>query len=289
MSIKEVNTIGMYIADLPDRWIRVEKKTEVAVDTAAGSYGLFGVVALDSPARGTCRQNRAYFQGIHLQNLSHTVTNHYDHQVPLTKTVTVKTVTPNSSPVNSPRSRNSPRISITNTHRSSIASPSLSIRTVTPPSDHRVPILNTPRPSIPSISTRSPSIIRTAAWLDNNHVPLYAPSRPEELRSPRVGQAVKGFYVISKGQEVGIFYNWNDVSERVTSVSGARQEVFPSFEDTLEAYTDMYNRGSVVVAPIRGSHFDTLRHNPPSPTDALWDEVGDIDESLISSFDNLSV
>ncbi|KAG2060966.1 hypothetical protein BDR06DRAFT_861117, partial [Suillus hirtellus] len=57
----------------------------------------------------------------------------------------------------------------------------------------------------------------------------------------------EGFWVITVGQEVGIFYCWSviDVAEHTNFVSGNIQKGYPSFQEALEAYTVQYNEGRV--------------------------------------------
>ncbi|KAJ8589115.1 hypothetical protein M405DRAFT_714000, partial [Rhizopogon salebrosus TDB-379] len=55
----------------------------------------------------------------------------------------------------------------------------------------------------------------------------------------------EGFWVITVGQEVGIFYHWADVAERTNFISGNVQKSYPSFQKALEVYTVKYNEGRV--------------------------------------------
>ncbi|KAG0701650.1 hypothetical protein DFH29DRAFT_775179, partial [Suillus ampliporus] len=55
----------------------------------------------------------------------------------------------------------------------------------------------------------------------------------------------KGYWVITVGQEVGVFYHWADVTEQTNFISGNIQKSYPSFQQALEAYTIKYNEGRV--------------------------------------------
>ncbi|KAG1894667.1 uncharacterized protein F5891DRAFT_917385, partial [Suillus fuscotomentosus] len=55
------------------------------------------------------------------------------------------------------------------------------------------------------------------------------------------GLEPEGFWVVTVGQEVGIFYHWADVAERTNFVSGNVQKWYPSFQKALEVYMVQYN------------------------------------------------
>ncbi|KAG1819865.1 uncharacterized protein BJ212DRAFT_1205016, partial [Suillus subaureus] len=55
------------------------------------------------------------------------------------------------------------------------------------------------------------------------------------------GLKPEGFWAITVGQEVGIFYHWADVAECTNYVSGNVQKSYPSFWEALEVYTVKYN------------------------------------------------
>ncbi|KAG0699332.1 hypothetical protein DFH29DRAFT_766188, partial [Suillus ampliporus] len=55
----------------------------------------------------------------------------------------------------------------------------------------------------------------------------------------------EGYWVITVGQEVGVFYHWADVAERTNFISGNVQKSYPSFQQALEVYTVKYNEGRV--------------------------------------------
>ncbi|KAG2040312.1 hypothetical protein BDR03DRAFT_844516, partial [Suillus americanus] len=59
------------------------------------------------------------------------------------------------------------------------------------------------------------------------------------------GLTPEGFWVVTVGQEVGIFYSWADVAQRTNFVSGNIQKSYPSFQKAHEAYAAQYNAGRV--------------------------------------------
>ncbi|KAG2335987.1 hypothetical protein BDR05DRAFT_857960, partial [Suillus weaverae] len=80
---------------------------------------------------------------------------------------------------------------------------------------------------------------------------------PEEIHPPRAGLKAEGFWVITVGQEVGIFYHWSvaDVAERTNFISGNIQKRYPSFQEALKVYTARFNEGGVRAVPIPGGPF----------------------------------
>ncbi|KAG2751853.1 hypothetical protein P692DRAFT_201686979, partial [Suillus brevipes Sb2] len=79
--------------------------------------------------------------------------------------------------------------------------------------------------------------------------------KPEEIRPPQAGLRPDGFWVITVGQEVGIFYHWADVAERTNFISGNVQKRYPSFQEALKVYTVKFNEGSIRAVPIPGGPF----------------------------------
>ncbi|KAG2034624.1 hypothetical protein BDR03DRAFT_828524, partial [Suillus americanus] len=55
----------------------------------------------------------------------------------------------------------------------------------------------------------------------------------------------EGFWVITVGQEVGVFYHWADVAEPTNFVSKSVQKRYASFQEALDVYTVKYNEGRV--------------------------------------------
>ncbi|KAG2111365.1 hypothetical protein DEU56DRAFT_920062 [Suillus clintonianus] len=98
---------------------------------------------------------------------------------------------------------------------------------------------------------------------------------PSAIRPPRADQTPEGFWVITVGQEVGVFYRWADVAERTNFISAS------------------YDEGRVRAVPLAGGPFwpspPESSPNPPSPTlsmgssaseDSLWLQVEDLTETM---------
>ncbi|KAG1831133.1 hypothetical protein EV424DRAFT_1374000 [Suillus variegatus] len=92
----------------------------------------------------------------------------------------------------------------------------------------------------------------------------------------------EGFWVVTVGQEVGIFYVWADVTVRTNYISGNIQKSYPSFQKALEAYTTMYNEGRVRAVPIPGGPFWPSLPSPTSSStsDDLWSQVEDLSDTM---------
>ncbi|KAG1840304.1 hypothetical protein DFJ58DRAFT_654610 [Suillus subalutaceus] len=108
--------------------------------------------------------------------------------------------------------------------------------------------------------------------------------KPSDIAPPHAGLEPEGFWLITVGQEVGIFYHWADVAERTNFVSGNVQKRYPSFQKALEVYTVQYNEGRVRAVPTPGGPF-WLPASPPSPSwsadsDDLWSQVDDLSETM---------
>ncbi|KAF8547020.1 hypothetical protein OG21DRAFT_1385096, partial [Imleria badia] len=81
----------------------------------------------------------------------------------------------------------------------------------------------------------------------------YPIPRPSELFGPSL--PALAYYVITRGQEVGIFYDWNDVAKRVNHVSGSRFKKYNTFDEALEVYTTKYNEKKLHLVPQVGGPF----------------------------------
>ncbi|KAG1884373.1 hypothetical protein F4604DRAFT_1574784 [Suillus subluteus] len=118
-----------------------------------------------------------------------------------------------------------------------------------------------------------------AMQLPSNNVMIPAPN---EITPPCDGLKPEGFWVITVGQEVGVFYHWADVAERTNYVSGNVQKSYHSFQEAREVYTAKYNEGRVRAVPIPGGPF-WPSPSPASPSlssnsDELWSQVDDLSE-----------
>ncbi|KAI6020397.1 hypothetical protein BKA83DRAFT_4127107 [Pisolithus microcarpus] len=112
--------------------------------------------------------------------------------------------------------------------------------------------------------------------------PIPHPSRILPLKSNTV---VQGYYVITVGQEVGVFYNWPDVAARTNNISRNTHKQCKSFSEALKVYTRMYNKGCVRAVPVPGGpfwpeaeHSDSSTSRPPSSGSSaeLWSQLGEL-------------
>ncbi|KAI6094921.1 hypothetical protein EDD17DRAFT_1499922, partial [Pisolithus thermaeus] len=102
---------------------------------------------------------------------------------------------------------------------------------------------------------------------------------------------VQGYYVITVGQEVGIFYTWPDVTAHTNGISGNTHKQCKSFSEAIKVYTRMYNKGCVCAVPVPGGPFwpeaeqsDSSSSRSPSTSSAeLWSELGKLPAELLSS------
>ncbi|KAH7903055.1 hypothetical protein BJ138DRAFT_968464, partial [Hygrophoropsis aurantiaca] len=78
---------------------------------------------------------------------------------------------------------------------------------------------------------------------------------PDNPVGPRLGQKVKGYHLVTQGQEVGISFNWSDAAECVHGVSGAKYQKYQHWDEAVEAYHTKSEAGLVRVKPIKGSTF----------------------------------
>ncbi|KAG1790132.1 uncharacterized protein HD556DRAFT_1306520 [Suillus plorans] len=116
--------------------------------------------------------------------------------------------------------------------------------------------------------------------------------KPSDIRPPRADEVPEGFWAITVGQEVGVFYRWADVAERTNFVSGNVQKGYPSFQQALTAYAVKYDEGRVRAVPLPGGPFwpspPESSPNIPSPVDSsassdshdLWSQLEDLTETM---------
>ncbi|KAI6101306.1 hypothetical protein F5141DRAFT_1218346 [Pisolithus sp. B1] len=79
------------------------------------------------------------------------------------------------------------------------------------------------------------------------------PIHPDDIELPTT--PVNEFYVVIAGQELGIFYNWNDAAARVLGVSKNIHFKCASFQEVLQHYKDVYYSNEVKCVPNPGTHF----------------------------------
>ncbi|KAG2136788.1 hypothetical protein BD769DRAFT_1664317 [Suillus cothurnatus] len=119
--------------------------------------------------------------------------------------------------------------------------------------------------------------------------------RPSEIHPLQADETPEGFWVITVGQEVSVFYCWANIAEQTNFISGNVQKGYPSFQQALAAYMVKFGKGRVQAVPLPGGPFwpsppESLP-NPPSLTlsvdssvsldlYALWSQVEDLTEAM---------
>ena len=131
---------------------------------------------------------------------------------------------------------------------------------------------------------------------------------PSCILPPKRGTNVQSYYVITVGQEVGIFYTWYvfftvrcdlvftlhrpEVATRTNDISGNTHKRYSSFSQALNAYEKMYNKGCVRAVPVPGGPFwpfdeqldsDPSRSSSPTSSTEFWAKVGDVSAESITS------
>ncbi|KAI6027835.1 hypothetical protein BKA83DRAFT_4123722 [Pisolithus microcarpus] len=115
---------------------------------------------------------------------------------------------------------------------------------------------------------------------------------PSRISLPKSNTAVQGYYVITVGQEVGIFYNWADVTACMNNISGNTHKQCKSFSEALKVYTRMYNKGCVRAVPIPGGpfwpeaeHSDSSTSCPSSSTSSteMWSQLGELPVEVLAN------
>ncbi|KAG1785399.1 uncharacterized protein HD556DRAFT_1249911, partial [Suillus plorans] len=111
---------------------------------------------------------------------------------------------------------------------------------------------------------------------------LYGPSIPHQstFNSPPEGHNSK-FYVITVGQQVGLFFHWNDVAQRVNRVSGNIHYKCDMFQEALVQYTRAYKNGELCAIPMPGSPFwPTKSQTMSSDEEDIWSHIEDLSEQM---------
>ncbi|KAH7903144.1 hypothetical protein BJ138DRAFT_1196463 [Hygrophoropsis aurantiaca] len=155
-----------------------------------------------------------------------------------------------------------------------------------PPSPQSSP-QSSPRESITELSVQNP--LENEALLVPD--PLYVPAipHPNNIRPPAPDLLPDGYYVVTVGQEVGIFYQWPDVAERTQNISGSTYKKYKHFHKAKAAYTRAFNSNGVRAVPVYSGPFWRMRavSPPPLPSPSLLSLSSD--RSLWSQVDDLSV
>ncbi|KAJ6616270.1 hypothetical protein B0H10DRAFT_1949297 [Mycena sp. CBHHK59/15] len=122
----------------------------------------------------------------------------------------------------------------------------------------RVVWIDSPTPSPPSSSKMaSPPEASPTRASPTKSVALRVSLRilhPSELQRPTPGQHVQGFYTVTAGHLVGIFFTWAIVQGLISGIPSNRQSRFPSFDAALQAYTEAYNNCGLKI--ITGGQFE---------------------------------
>ncbi|KAI6027988.1 hypothetical protein BKA83DRAFT_4123827 [Pisolithus microcarpus] len=124
-------------------------------------------------------------------------------------------------------------------------------------------------------------VVKSLAKPASAHIPPIP--HPSHILLPKSNTTVQGYYVIMVGQEVGIFYNWPDVTACTNNVSRNTHKQCKSFSEVLKVYMQMYNKGCVQAVPIPGGpfwpeaeHSDSSTSHPQSSSSSaeLWSQLG---------------
>ncbi|KAI6096083.1 hypothetical protein EDD16DRAFT_1479938 [Pisolithus croceorrhizus] len=109
---------------------------------------------------------------------------------------------------------------------------------------------------------------------------------PNDIELPTT--PVHEFYVVIVGQELGIFYNWNDAAARVLGISKNIHFKCTSFQEALQCYKDAYYSNEVKCVPNPGKHFlsQTMLYASSSPS-VLFKELA-LDVEYWKNVDDLS-
>ncbi|KAK0495262.1 hypothetical protein EDD18DRAFT_1106492 [Armillaria luteobubalina] len=99
------------------------------------------------------------------------------------------------------------------------------------------------------------------------HRVYHIPSPKDLPCPPTVWPPHNNFYVITCGQEVGIFFTWTETAERVIGVPGNVYEWKNNYYDAVNVYRQAYNKEQVHVTPLASSCFDV----------SIEDEWGSLD------------
>ncbi|KAH7918251.1 hypothetical protein BV22DRAFT_1024895, partial [Leucogyrophana mollusca] len=113
---------------------------------------------------------------------------------------------------------------------------------------------------------------------------------PDSIKLPTMGERPSGFWVITVGQEVGIFYDWNDVGRRTNHVSGAIQKKYPTFQEALQHYRRSYELQELSAVPVPNGPFwpkncawvpvatspEPMLSPSPTSSDEIWSQLDDL-------------
>ncbi|KAK0467698.1 uncharacterized protein EV420DRAFT_1634954 [Desarmillaria tabescens] len=102
----------------------------------------------------------------------------------------------------------------------------------------------------PSTAGSTPAATTTMTTPSRAKRPVYRIPRPEDLPRPRnVWPPQNNFYVITSGQEVGLFFTWNETAEQVIGIPGNKYEWRANYYDAVDIYRKAYDDDEVHVTP----------------------------------------
>ncbi|KAG0698992.1 hypothetical protein DFH29DRAFT_763212, partial [Suillus ampliporus] len=78
---------------------------------------------------------------------------------------------------------------------------------------------------------------------------------PDELHPPSAGTSAQGYYVVTVGQEVGIFFHWLDCQAWVSGITNAAHTCYDHWAEALAMYTRHHRAGLVHAIPTVGGPF----------------------------------
>ncbi|KAI6120248.1 hypothetical protein EDD16DRAFT_1479089 [Pisolithus croceorrhizus] len=144
---------------------------------------------------------------------------------------------------------------------------------------------------VASITTTCPQKPKGAVKSSMKQASSYIPPvlHPTHILLLKSNIAVQGYYMITVGQEVGIFYTWLDVAVCTNGISSNTHKQCKSFSEAIKVYMHMYNKGCVQAIPVPGGPFwpeaeqSDSSDSPSTSSAELWSELGKLPAELLSS------
>ncbi|KAI6118304.1 hypothetical protein F5141DRAFT_1061919 [Pisolithus sp. B1] len=151
-----------------------------------------------------------------------------------------------------------------------------------------------PTEHVASITTTCPQKLKGAIKSSTKPALSYIPPipHPTNILLLKSNVAVQGYYMITVGQEVGIFYTWLYVAAHTNGISGNTHKQCKSFSKAIKVYMCMDNKGCVRAVPVLGGPFwpeaeqsdsSSSPHLPSTSSAELWSELGELPAELLSS------
>jgi len=115
------------------------------------------------------------------------------------------------------------------------------------------------------------------------HIP-----HPSTIQAPDPGSMPEGYYIVTVGQEVGLFYHWDDVAAHINGVCGNIHKKYRNFVQTLQVYTRNYEQGKVYAVLVpNGPFWPSANLSSPSESlastssdEELWGQLEDLTDSF---------